>query len=113
MAHDLSTAKFDAEKLRTVIHELRQPSDRLPKKRFHFNLADENLSYLLTGFGHNAISPIGSLVSIPTIICCRCTELRSSYLFLGGGEVDLKLGIHVSDLIQATRAIVARISDAR
>ena len=107
------SAKFDTEMLRSFVHELLPPSERLAKKRYHFVLADPEISFLLTGFRHNAVSPIGMLVKVPVIICTRCVSVSPSFIYLGGGEEDLKLGISVHDLIQFTGAMVAQISEGR
>lgn len=109
----LTLAKFETERLRTFVHELLPQEERLAKKRYHFVLAEEESSYLLTGFGHNAICPLGMLVKLPVIICSRCVNVSPSFIFLGGGEVDLKLGISIPDLIRSTGAMIANISEAR
>lgn len=99
--------------LRTLVHGLRKPEERLPKKKFHFQLASDQISFELTGFGHNAISPIGMKTAIPIIICRRCLELAQPVIFLGGGKVDVKLSIPVKELIVTLDAIVGDITDVR
>lgn len=99
--------------LRTLVHELRKPEDRLSKKRFHFQLADDQASFELSGFGHNAISPIGLKLDIPIIICNRILSLNPPIIFLGGGEVDVKLALPVKDLVLGTNAIVGDITEER
>lgn len=106
-------AKFDAELLRNLIHKLRDPGDRLPRKRFHFVLADEEISHLLTGFNHNAVSPFGLLSKIPIVICSQCCQVNPSYIYLGGGDVHVKLGISIEDFKRSTNAIVGRVSEPR
>lgn len=46
--------------LKNFIHELRIPNDRLSKKKFHFQLAPDEVSLQLSGYIHNAITPIGN-----------------------------------------------------
>jgi len=99
--------------LRTLVHELRKPEDRLSKKKFHFQLADDQASFELSGFGHNAISPIGLKRDIPIIVCNRILGLNPPVIFLGGGEVDVKLALPVSDLVRGTAAIVGDITEER
>lgn len=106
-------AKFDAELLRDLIHGLRAHENRLPRKRFHFQLADEKLSNILSGFNHNGVSPFGLLTPIPIIICSRCLAVKPPYLYMGGGEIDVKLGISVCDFLRSTGAIVGEISSRR
>eukprot|EP00600_Ochromonadales_sp_CCMP1393_P003346 CAMPEP_0174981516 /NCGR_PEP_ID=MMETSP0004_2-20121128/15938_1 /TAXON_ID=420556 /ORGANISM="Ochromonas sp., Strain CCMP1393" /LENGTH=104 /DNA_ID=CAMNT_0016233279 /DNA_START=288 /DNA_END=602 /DNA_ORIENTATION=+ len=99
--------------LRTLVHELRDPADRLPKKRFHFQLASDEDSFKLSGFGHNAISPFGLIATdIPIIICRRCIdEMSPPIIFLGGGKVDVKVALPVGTLVDGLNAIVGDITD--
>lgn len=58
--------------LRDVIQALRKPDEgRLPRKRFHFQLAPEDVNARITGYAHNAVSPFGLMNSIPIVICSR------------------------------------------
>lgn len=107
------TAKFDAELLRDLVHSLRAPDSRLPRKRFHFQLASQDVSNALGGFDHNAVSPFGLLTELPIVICSRCLDVRPPYVFMGGGKVDVKLGISVSDFLRSTNAIVGKVSVRR
>ena len=106
-------AKFDAELLRDIVHRMRKPEHRLPRKRFHFQLAPESISNSLGGFEHNAVSPFGLLTDLPIVICERCTNVKPAYLFMGAGRIDVKLGISVSDFLRSTQAIVGTVSVQR
>lgn len=121
-------AKFDAELLRDVVHQLRPPEMRLSRKKIHFQLAAEEISTQLTGFGHNAVSPVGMLCqcpatatklgsSLPIVVCSRIVSesIKNGFsmIYVGGGCVDVKLGISICDLIGATNAIVGRVSVGR
>lgn len=107
------SAKIATDRLREFIHKLPPPELRLSKKKINFQLAEEENSLKLSGFAHNAVTPIGMLTKIPVIACKACVALRPSFVWLGGGAVDVKLGISVADLIAATGAVVADISDPR
>lgn len=109
------TAKIDTILLRNLVHGLRPVEQRLSKKSFNFQFAPEDISLELTGFGHNGIAPFGfsSGKKIPIIVCSRCLEVKPPLLFLGGGKVDVKLLIPVSDLLKATNAITGLITEAR
>ena len=96
-----------------MIYGLRAPDSRLPRKRFHFQLASENVSNALGGFDHNAVSPFGLLTELPIVICKRCLDVRPPYLFMGGGKVDVKLGISIGDFLRSTNAIVGEVSVRR
>jgi len=62
----------------------------------------------LTGFSFNGITPFGCHISIPIIISKSIMELSSpSYIWLGGGEVDIKLRVYLHSLIH-TPGIAAK-----
>ena len=101
--------------MRDLIHSLRTTaSDRLAKKRFNFRLAQEDMSDQLTGFSHNSVSPFGLVSKIPVVLCQRIvTTVNPRYIYLGGGDVDLKLGISIQDFISALNPIIGVISNPR
>lgn len=109
------TAKIDTILLRNLIHGLRPAEQRLSKKSFHFQLASDSDSLELTGFGHNGIAPFGfsSGKQIPIVVCSRCLDVKPPLLYLGGGKVDVKLLIPISDLLRSTNAIVGLITENR
>lgn len=63
----------------------------------------------LTGFEHNAICPIGMTKNVPVIIAEAITKLDGDWMWLGGGQVDLKLGCTVSEFIRVTNAFVVDV----
>jgi prolyl-tRNA editing enzyme YbaK/EbsC (Cys-tRNA(Pro) deacylase) len=95
------------------VHSLRPFNSQLTMKRPNFQLAPEEKSLELTGFPHNAVCPIGLLKKIPIIVCESCLHLSPPIIWMGGGEVDLKLGTPLVDFISAVGALVADVSDPR
>jgi len=97
-------AKIDDGTLADKIHALAavKGTERLPRKRFKFQLAAEDISDRLTGFIHNAVTPFGMKAPIPVIICQRVLDVKPSFIYLGGGAVDMKLGLSLSDLLSST-----------
>lgn len=75
--------------------------------------APEKINDEITGFFHNAVCPFGLLTPIPVLLCASCLQLSPPFLWMGGGEVDVKLGLPVSDFIRATGALVADVSEPR
>ncbi|RYH05807.1 YbaK/EbsC family protein, partial [archaeon] len=99
-------AKINTTTLRNFIQSLRG-TNRLSKSSFNFQLAPDSVSFQLTGFAHNAISPFGLVEKrIPIVICTRCTQVSPSMLYLGGGRVDVKLCLSVGELVEKTGAVV-------
>lgn len=99
--------------MRNLIHEQRPLEMRVPKKRIHFVLAPEQVSDELSGFVHNGVSPFGMRTPIPIVLCNRIIECGCSYIYLGGGHVDSKLGIFVDDIMATFQPIVGKISEGR
>jgi len=105
-------SKFSTEKLKDCINKWRAKL-HLSERKMNFQLAPANQSNIVTGFSHNAVCPLGMLSYIPVIISKLCVSVYPSYVWLGGGEVDLKLGISIRDLLKSTNAIVGDIADRR
>ncbi|KIY99532.1 hypothetical protein MNEG_8428 [Monoraphidium neglectum] len=92
-------ARFNNEKLCAHLHKLN--GGKVGKKWFNMRLAPEEVSDSLSGFGHNGVSPVGLATPLPIIISHRITQLVPDFFFMGGGEVDLKLGLSAADFVKA------------
>lgn len=80
------------------------------KKDYHFKMADSQEALRLTGFEHNAISPLGMATGLmPIILAKNIAEMRPDWFWLGGGQVDLKLGFKVSEFIERLDPFIADI----
>ncbi|KAL3693182.1 hypothetical protein R1sor_006833 [Riccia sorocarpa] len=99
------TARLNAEKVRQFVYSLN--NGRLPKKKINMRLAPEAESNALTGFEHNAVTPFGMLTNIPVILSDAIVRLQPEFFWLGGGEVDLKLGIRTQDFIRILDPFIA------
>lgn len=85
-----------------------------PKYFTDMRLAPEDVSEKLTGYGHNGVSPFGMLdASIPVIVCKSVLNVRPKFVWMGGGHKDLKLGMAVSEFVNALNAIVLDVSEPR
>lgn len=107
---------INTNKLSSELRGLRPPgSSRLDSKYFSdMRLAPEEVSEKLTGYGHNGVSPFGMLEkSIPIIICKSILSVRPMFIWMGGGHKDLKLGMAVSEFVNALDAIVLDVSEPR
>lgn len=47
---------------------------------------------------------------IPVVLSKAITELNPAYLWLGGGEVDLKLGMSIDDFMRVKQPLIADTS---
>ncbi|KAK2080884.1 hypothetical protein QBZ16_000738 [Prototheca wickerhamii] len=99
------SARLNAEKLKAWAWGLKAGS--IAKKYYNLRLAPEEDSARLTGFVHNAVTPVGSAVQIPIIFSHKIAALpEDAFFWLGGGEVDLKMGMRARDFIAAYGAHV-------
>ena len=106
-------AKFNAEKLRKAVQDLRPEGSRIPKKHFHFRLAPEEASNRLTGFMHNAVTPFGMQTQIPVVLASAIDQVEPSFIWMGAGDVDLKVGMTTEHFKRALAPLVVDVSDSR
>jgi prolyl-tRNA editing enzyme YbaK/EbsC (Cys-tRNA(Pro) deacylase) len=80
-------------------------------------LASNTIAADLTGYGHNGVSPFGiptTTSSIPIILSKSIiTNAQPRFIYVGGGHYDWKLGLAVSEFVQALDVLVLDISDPR
>ncbi|KAM3242719.1 hypothetical protein ACQJBY_054990 [Aegilops geniculata] len=101
-------ARLNAENIKNFLYTLNE--SQIPKKRFNMRLAPEDESLILTGFVHNGVTCIGMKTDIPVIIDEAITKLDENFFWLGGGEVDLKLGMRTSEFLNAFNPFVVKCS---
>ena len=107
-------AEINGKKLASEIRALRPAvKDRLPPNKFEFRLASSGDNDKLTGYGHNSVTPFGLLEDVPVLMASAIRDVKPAFVFMGGGHVDLKLGMAVEDFVQGANAIVADVSDPR
>ena len=61
-------SKLDTELLRSLVRDLKPKEEQLSKKKFNFQLADEKTSFELSGYSHNAVTPVGMRHPVPVWI---------------------------------------------
>ncbi len=97
------TARFHSEKLKRHIHKLNLG---VGIKWFNMRLAPDEESKALTGYGHNAVTPVGMAHPIPIVLSHKILELDPPFFWMGGGEVDLKLGLSAPQFVAAYSPLV-------
>ncbi|KAL8153785.1 hypothetical protein V2J09_011545 [Rumex salicifolius] len=102
------TARFNAEMVKNFLYSIN--NGKVPKKKINLRLAPEEISANLTGYGHNAVTCIGMKTNIPVILDEAITKLSPNFFWLGGGEVDLKMGIQTSDFIRLVDPFICSCS---
>ncbi|XP_076931613.1 uncharacterized protein LOC143596827 [Bidens hawaiensis] len=102
------TARFSADTVKNFLYTLN--NGKIPKKRFNLRLAPEDKSHKLTGFEHNGVTCVGMKTDIPVILDEAIVKLQPYYFWLGGGEIDLKLGIRTSEFINFAKPFIVNCS---
>jgi len=102
-------ARLNADKLKKLVHQMN--GSAFGKQFFNFRLAPEFVSNALSGYTHNAVTPIGMKASsVPMIMSHLITELQPEFFFLGAGETDLKVGLPASEFVAKFSPLVADIT---
>ncbi|KAF3448358.1 hypothetical protein FNV43_RR09071 [Rhamnella rubrinervis] len=102
------TARFNAETVKNFLYFLN--NGKIAKKKFNLRLAPEETSVKLTGYEHNAVTCIGMKTDIPVILDEAITKLDPGFFWLGGGEIDLKLGLKTSEFINFVKPFIVNCS---
>ncbi|KAL6556893.1 hypothetical protein OROHE_006769 [Orobanche hederae] len=102
------TARFNAETVKNFLYTLND--GKISKKRFNMRLAPEETSMKLTGFEYNGVTCIGMKTDIPVILDEPIVKLNPDFFWLGGGEVDLKIGIRTPEFIDYVKPFIINCS---
>lgn len=109
-------ATINTKKLESEIRGLRsaQSGTRLDASMFDFRMAKETDSDRVTGFVHNSVTPFGLLdKSVSIVVSKAIMDVTPAFMWMGGGHVDLKLGMSVDHFVAALDALILDVSDAR
>ncbi|XP_059307934.1 uncharacterized protein LOC132059356 [Lycium ferocissimum] len=104
------TARFNAETVKNFLYTLND--GKIAKKKFNMRLAPEETSVKLTGYEHNGVTCVGMKTDIPVILDEEITKLNPDFFWLGGGEIDLKLGMRTSEFIKFVKPFIVKCSGA-
>jgi len=114
--------RLNADKLKNALCRLfADCGNPMGKKHFNMRLCPADDSARLTGYMHNAVTPVGSasplavvmshhLLELPPDGCASAGGAAASgappYFWMGGGEVDLKLRVCAAEFARAYGATV-------
>lgn len=82
-------------------------------KSFKFTLAKEEVSDAMSGFAHNGVTPYGMKEPVPVVIAEEITKLDPPFMWLGGGDPDLKLRVPTAQLIRTLKPIVVNCTEPK
>mmetsp|Transcript_11787 Transcript_11787/g.15374 ORF Transcript_11787/g.15374 Transcript_11787/m.15374 type:complete len:256 (+) Transcript_11787:135-902(+) len=107
-------AEIISKSLEVEVRALLPLQERLEQSKYEFRLASADDNNRLTGYVKNSVTPFGLLgkETVP-IILASAIKREINFMFMGGGHVDLKLGMAVQEFIRATNAFVLDISVTR
>ena len=110
-------AHVESNKLARAVQSLRSPRDALPPDALDFHAASDDDVHRITGFDFDTVTPFAmENPNVPVILDRDIALLEESnnrspkFLWVGGGHVDLKLGMELEEFVRGTDAIVADIS---
>ncbi|GIM03695.1 hypothetical protein Vretimale_8363 [Volvox reticuliferus] len=98
------TARLHADKLKVGVQEL--SGRKFGRQYYNMRLAAEEVNDALTGFSHNAVTPICMRERLPILMSHRIAKLQPGEFWLGAGEVDVKVGLNVDEFITAYQPFV-------
>ena len=89
-------AKLNKEKMHDAVRRM-EGKNASGKKQYSIRMVSQEVSDALSGFPHNAVTPIGMVKEVPVLLSDKIKTLPEGKLWLGGGEPDLKLRIDVAE----------------
>lgn len=95
-------SEFNAEKISKLLKKRQNDNceEKLSNKYFHFRLSKDEVAFEMTGYYFNCITPyLMKSDSIEILFPENLMSVYPYYLWLGGGEIELKVGISIFDFI--------------
>lgn len=96
-------AELSTDLLTKSIRRLRPVEERLDPSNFDWRVADPEDNDRITGYQFNSVTPLGLNEDIPIILCSAVADL--GYFWMGGGHVQLKLGLSVSEFVDKVKNV--------
>ena len=92
-------AKLNKEKLHDAVRRM-DGKNALGKKQYSLRMVSQETSDSLSGFEHNAVTPLGMVTSVPVLLSDKIKTLPEGKVWLGGGHVDVKMRVDVKELVE-------------
>ena len=92
-------AKLQKEKLTDAVRKM-EGKNAVGKKQYSLRMVSQETSDALSGFEHNAVTPLGMVTEVPVLLSHHIMKLPEAQVWMGGGEVDLKLRFDVAELVE-------------
>ena len=89
--------KLQQEKVTEAVRKM-EGSRAASRKQYSMRMVDQEVSDTLSGYAHNAVTPVGMSTPVPLICDAPIRFLPRGQLWLGGGEPDVKLRLDVDEM---------------
>ncbi|KAL0042496.1 hypothetical protein WJX79_001610 [Trebouxia sp. C0005] len=96
-------AKLHGEKVKRFLHKT---NGKLGIQYFRPRQAAFETSEKLSGYPSGSVTPVGLKTPLPIILSHEIAKLQPDFFWMGGGEEFLKLGLHVSDFVDAYKPFI-------
>ena len=96
-------SEFNAEKIvRLLRNYIANNFDvKVSKRQMHLRVAPKEIAYEMTGFTFNSIGPyLMKSEDLLILFPSKLYEIYPQYFFLGGGELELKVGLNINDFMK-------------
>ena len=90
--------KLNKEKMTDFVRKM-EGKAAVGKKQYNMRMVSEEANLALSGFEHNAVTPVGMAQRMPIIVSAPLAAFEE--MWLGAGEVDLKLKVNVQQFVAA------------
>ena len=90
--------KLNKEKMTDLVRSM-EGKAAVGKKQYNMRMVSEEANLTLSGFEHNAVTPVGMAQRMPIIVSAPLAAFEE--MWLGAGEVDLKLKVNVQQFVAA------------
>ena len=91
-------SKLHKEKMHDAVRAM-EGAKAVGKKQYSIRMVSPEISDSLSGYPHNAVTPLGMAHPVPVLLSHKLKSLPDGQLWLGGGEVDLKMRVDVTELV--------------
>ncbi len=97
------TGEFNALKIAKILKKRQNDNcdEKLSMKYFNFRLSKDELAFDMSGYYFNCITPyLMKCVDMEILFPITLTKIYPYYFWLGGGEIELKVGLSVQDFLK-------------
>lgn len=93
-----------ARKLTALSVQVANEVGKVPKSKVNMRMVADEVTAQLTGYGHNAVTPVCSVTRMPILMSDKIAALEGPF-FLGAGEKDLKVSMHAAAFLEGFRDV--------